>query len=195
MDMMVIPNRVKVVAVISALALVSGMLTLALLANPTQAQGQGATVEDFPVDFLIDGTPCPDCGGCGVFGEYIRVEGTLHTVNYFRLQEDGTYHVNSHYSLQNVKGVGLIREDDGTFTPSGTEYVIASSGGAVENFVQSGEFVTGTVDLNVIIQKGPGTRTKGETITKQVGFSRVHYIITSEGEVKVENVQFHLECH
>jgi hypothetical protein len=170
MDMMVIPNRGRVLALISALAFAGGLLTLALLAKPTQAQDKGATSEQFPVDFTLDASECA--------GELITVTGTLHTVNHFTADPDGTYHVNSHFNLMGAKGVGQM---------TGKVYVIPSAGGAVENHVQSGQTVTGTVDTNLVIGEGQ--------IPNQNAFSRVHYIITPEGEVKVETVQFHLECH
>ena len=169
--MMVIPNRARVVAVISTLALAGGLLTLALLAKPAQAQGQGAVVEQFPIDFAIDMSAC---GG----GEVINVTGTLHTVNHFTVQEDGTYHVNSHFNFAGVKGVGLT---------TGDNYVVPASGNTVENFVQPGQIVTGTVDINLIIGKGQ--------LPNQVALARVHYVISPEGEIKVETVNFHFECH
>jgi hypothetical protein len=175
MDMMVIPNRGRVVAVISALALAGGLLMLTLLAKPSQAQPptdkeNGAVSEQFPAEFGIDSS----CAG-----EVIDVTGTLHTVNHFTVQEDGTYHVNSHFNLQNMKGVGQT---------TGETYVIASAGNAVENFVQPGQIVTGTVDINLVIGKGQSPDQVG-------GFARVFFIIDDEGGLKVENIQFHLECH
>jgi hypothetical protein len=170
MDMMVIPNRGKVLAVIWALALAGGLLSLALLAKPAQAQSQGATSEQLPVDFVID------MAACG--GELIQVTGTFHTVNHFRLQEDGTYHANSHFNLAGVKGVGLT---------SGDNYVIPATGAVVENFVQSGQIVTGTVDMNLVIGKGQ--------LTNQVAVARIQYVISPEGEIKVEALNFHFQCH
>jgi hypothetical protein len=170
MDIMVIPNRVRVVAVISALAFAVGLLALALLAKPAQAQGKGATSEQFPVDFLIDTSGCA--------GELIRVTGTLHTVNHFTIDEDGTYHGNSHFNLAGVKGVGQT---------TGDTYVVPSSGTVVENHVQSGQTVGGTVDISLVIGKGQ--------IPNQNGFARLHFIIDSEGELKVETANFHFECH
>jgi hypothetical protein len=173
MDMMVIPNRGRVVALISALALACGLLTLALLAKPTQAQPPtdkpGAVSEQFPVDFTLDASECA--------GELIQVTGTLHTVNHFRAREDGTYHINSSFNLAGVKGVGLT---------TAKEYVIPASGAAVENRVQSGQIVTGTVNINLVVGKGK--------IPNQVAFARVFFIISREGDVKVENVQFHFHC-
>jgi hypothetical protein len=175
-------------------------LTLALLANPTQAQpptaneNRGATVEEYPVDFFIDSTPCPDCGGCGIFGEYIRVEGTLRIVSHFFTDEDGGFHSNSRSILVNTTGAGYTREDDGTYTPSGTKYVIVSSGGDVASYIApDGQFNSGTMVLNVFVQKGGGTP-GDETITKQVGFYTAHVIYYPDGTIKVENAAFHRQC-
>jgi hypothetical protein len=76
-----------------------------------------------------------------------------------------------------VKGVGLT---------SGEMYVISASGAVVENFVQSGQTVTGTVDLNIFIGKGK--------TPNQEALARVHYVISPEGEIKVETISFHFEC-
>jgi hypothetical protein len=169
MDTMLIPNRGRIVAVVSALALAGGLLTLALLAKPTQAQSQGAVVEEFPVDFTLDANECA--------GEEIQVTGTLRTVNHFTDLGDGQYHINSHFNLAGVKGVGLT---------TGDTYVVPASGAAVENRVQSGQIVTGTVDINLVVGKGK--------LPNQVAFARVHFILTPEGEVKMENIQFHFHC-
>jgi hypothetical protein len=180
MDVMVIPNRVKVVAVMAALALAAGLLTLALLTKPMQAKPSTINEtksEQFPVHFIIDGT------GPGCFGELIEITGTLHTVNHFRGKRDpegnpvGPLHANSHFNLMNVKGVGQT---------TGDVYVIPNSGGAVENVVPNGDIVTGTVDINMIISKGSSPN--------QNGFSRVHYILTEDGIVKAEVIQFHFKC-
>jgi hypothetical protein len=105
--MIVIPNRGRVVAVIWALALAGGLLRLALLAKPAQAQGNGAVSEQFLAVFTLDATACQ--------GELIDVEGTLHTVNHVTDLGDGQYHINSHFNLQNLKGVGRT---------TGAKYVI-----------------------------------------------------------------------
>jgi len=194
--MIVIPNRVRVVAVISALALAGGLLTLALLAKPMQAQpptdneNRGATSQEFPLTGTI-GTPPPEDPGCGTFGEAIALEGTLHIVTHFFADEEGGYHLNSHYNAQNVTGVGV---DPITSKPTGTEYVYAASGAFVENYIPAtGQVNTGSVDLYLIIQKAPGT-TEDETLTKQVTFIRIHYILYDDGTVKVDNMEFHQQC-
>jgi hypothetical protein len=169
MDMMVIPNRGRLVAVISALALAVGLLTLALLAKPAQAQTNGAVSERFPIDQVIDGSACA--------GEDILVEGTLHTVNHFTLQDDGTYHVNSHFNFAGVKGVGLT---------SGDNYVVSASEVIVENRVQSGQIVGGIVDVTLVIGKGQ--------LDNQVALALFHYIIDAEGNFKVDTVNFHFKC-
>jgi hypothetical protein len=90
-------------------------------------------------------------------------------------------HINSHFNVMNARGVGQR---------SGDVYVIPSSGAAVENFVPNGEFVTGTVSINLLIRQGSGSASGAQ----QVGFLTVHYIL-DDGTVKVETVQFHSECH
>jgi hypothetical protein len=115
-----------------------------------------ASSEQFPIEFAIDASACG--------GEVINVTGTIHTVNHFTLQEDGTYHVNSHFNFAGVKGVGLT---------TGEMYVIPASGGSVENLIQSGQVVSSTVDINLVIGKGK--------LDNQVALARVHYVISPEG--------------
>ena len=167
--MMVIPNRERVIAVIWALALAGGLLTLALLAKPALAQTEGASSEQFPVEFTTDATECA--------GELIDISGTLHVVSHFTVQPDGTYHVNTHFTFAGVKGVGRT---------TGEMYVVPATGAAVENFVEPGQIVTGTVDVNLIIGQGK--------LPDQEALVRVHYIIGPDGEVKVEGSSFHFEC-
>jgi hypothetical protein len=152
-----------------ALAIVGGLLTLALLAKPTQAQGQGASSEQFPLEFTVEDSLCS--------GENILVTGTFHAVNHFTMQEDGTYHVTSHFNITGAKGVGLT---------TGEKYVVPAAGTVVENFVQSGQTVVGSVDFNMLIGQGE--------IPNQTGFARIHYVISPEGEVKVESTTFHFGC-
>jgi hypothetical protein len=173
--MMVIPNRVRVLAVITALALAIGVLTLALLAKPTQAQGNGAVSEQVPIESTIDATECT--------GEFVDFTGTLHIVSIDKGREDGGYHITSHYNIQNVTAVGI---DPRTLEPTGTEYRVRAAGTTVENFVADGELVRGTVDIAMTIGNG--------SLPNQYFFARVLSILTSEGEVKVDNTRFIFEC-
>jgi hypothetical protein len=172
--MMVIPNRARVVAVLPALALAGGLLTLALLAKPTQAQptqaqGQGATVQDFPVSGGIDSTNCT--------GEVILIEGTIHTVSILKAREDGGYRFTDHFNFSNVKGVGET---------TGEEYVINIKSTVVEKFVPDGEFATGTVFTSGVVSKG--------SMPNEQLLSRVHFIQNDDGTIKMENIQFRFEC-
>ena len=170
MDMMVIPKCGRVVAMIWALALAGGLLTLALLAKPTQAQDHGAVVDKFPIEFSVDAS---ECGG-----ELISAEGTFHSVNHFRARPDGSYHINSHFSLSGMKGIGLT---------TGERYIIPASSTTVENFVHPGQLVTDTVQIFLTIGQGQ--------LPNGVAFARVFFIIDDEGEVKVEKIRFRFECH
>jgi hypothetical protein len=178
--MMVIPNRGRVVAVMLALALAGGLLTLVLLAKPSQAQPpadneHAAVSEEFQQEFTIDGTGCS--------GELINFEGTMHVVeNSFPV--DGGYHFTVHFNFTNMKGVGI---DPVTLEPTGTEYVFTRSSTTVENFVPAGDIVSSNVDSFLATGKGQ--------VRNEVGFVGIHYILTAEGELKVETIQFHLECH
>jgi hypothetical protein len=179
MDMIVIPNRGKVVALITALALAGGLLTLALLAKPTQAQPptaneNGAVVEDFPYEVSLDAAECT--------GEVINIEGTMHTVtNFVRVQ--GGYHYHVTFSLANARGVGL---DPQTLEPTGSEYVFHSSITSVENFLPTGDSVAGDVHSETATGEGSSP--------DLVFYATGHYILTEDGVVKMEVGQFSLKC-
>jgi hypothetical protein len=79
--------------------------------------------------------------------------------------------------LVGVKGIGLT---------TGETYIAASAGGASETLVNSGQLNVGTVDMNLIIGRG--------NTPDSTGFVRVHFVVTAEGEVKVEHVAFHAGC-
>ena len=90
--MIVIPNRVRVVVVVSALALAAGLLTLALLAKPTQAQAETITsTERLPLNNTYF-NPCT--------GEEFHIEGTVHLVQHRTIDENGTDHVQVHSNTQ-----------------------------------------------------------------------------------------------
>ena len=147
------------------------LLTLALLAKPTQAQGNGATSERFPFEELIlDASTCT--------GELIEVSGTFHFVNHSTVQEDGTYHIIGHINLAGAKAVGQT---------TGDEYVVPSTSTAVEHFVASGQTVTGDAHMDLVIGKGQSP--------DQVATSQVHYILNPDGSVKLETVRLSFECH
>ena len=153
------------------MALAGGLLTLALLAKPAQAQqSTGAISEQFPVEYPVAASACT--------GEAIAIEGTLHTVNHFTDLGDGAYHVNSHFNFVGVKGTGLT---------TGTKYVIPAAGSSVENVVPSGQTIGGSTDISMVIGQGK--------IPNQNSFARLHYIINDDGTLKVESVHFHFECH
>jgi hypothetical protein len=172
--MIVIPNRWRVLAVMSALALAGGLFSLVLLSKHTQAQpptdkGNGAVVEKFPFALSLDTTGC-------VGGEVIDITGTVHSVNHFVPVQRG-YHAYSTFSLVNARGVGQ---------PTGDEYVISARTQTVENFLPTGDKVTGDVTIETDIGKGSSP--------DRVIFATVHYILTEDGMVKAEVIQFFVKC-
>jgi hypothetical protein len=167
--MIAIPNRGRVVAVIWALALAGGLLTLVLLAKPSQAQVNGAVTTQMPIQGTVDASACA--------GEFIDIEGTIHTVTHFKDLGDGTFHANSHLTV-NAKGTGLT---------TGKNYVLTSTGLAVENVVADGQYLATFQDVNMVLGNGQ--------FPNQVSYGRLMFVISSEGEVKLENFHFVFECH
>jgi len=94
--MVAMPNRVKVVVVMSALALAAGLLALALGAKPTQAQAETDTFnERVPIEGVFF-NPCT--------GEFVTYEGTLHQVFHVTEDPSGVAHFKGHSKTQ-VQGV------------------------------------------------------------------------------------------
>jgi hypothetical protein len=167
--MTVIPNRTRVLAVISVLALVSGLLTLALLAKPSQAQSNGATTEWFEIDFIHDVTDCS--------GEIVEVTGTMHFVNSYVPKEDGTFNVNSHLRLQ-ATGVGQT---------TGNEYVVHTKSFAHEYYhVETGQYLFGAMDTTMVVSKGSTPNSQFLT--------RFIFIVDPDGSLRMEEVSFHAKC-
>ena len=173
--MMVIPSRGRVVAVLSALALAGGLLTL-VLAKHTQAETptdnekqKGAVVEEFPIAFTLDTTQC-------VGGELIDITGTLHTVTHF-VPVKGGYHTISQFNFVNGRGVGQT---------TGDEYVISARSKTVENFLPTGDTVTGDVLIETDIGKGSSP--------DRVLFGTFRYILTEDGVVEAAVEQFFVKC-
>ena len=170
---MVVPNRGRVVALIWVLALAGGLLTLALLAKPSQAQSNGATTEWYEIDFTHDGTDCS--------GELIEVTGTMHFVNAYVAKEDGTFNVNSHLRLQ-ARGVGIDPE-----TGEQTDYVVHTKSSASEYYhVEPGQYLLGAMDTTMLVAKG-------STPNLQF-FVRYIYIVNPDGTLRMESVTFHSRC-
>jgi hypothetical protein len=102
--MIVLPNRVRVVVVVSALALAAGLLTLALMAKSAKAQG---TDFNFSEPFTFSFTnPCT--------GEQVTGEGTARIVGNFTDDASGGFHFQAQTSTSG-SGVG---------SPSGATYIV-----------------------------------------------------------------------
>jgi hypothetical protein len=176
--MMIIPNRVRVLAVMLALALAGGLLTLALLAKPSQAQpptdneNRGANSDRFEIGVDFDVSDCQ--------GGSIQLTGTVNSVDRY-YENDKGYHLLFHANFANGRGVGI---------PSGEEYIITSTGGTTENFVPAGSLVRNTVEIQLFVGKGQADNLVVHTL--------VHYIIeVVEGEeptVKMEKIESFTKC-
>lgn len=105
----------------------------------------------------------------------IDITGTLHTVTHF-VPVQGGYHTNSTFRFKG-RGVGQT---------TGDEYVISAVAQNVENFLPTGDTVTSDVTLETDIGKGSSPN--------RVLFSRVHYILTEDGVIKAEVIQFFVKC-
>jgi hypothetical protein len=87
--MVVIPNRVRVVLVVSALALAAGLLALA---SPTQAQSSTTERVPFSQDYFNACT-----------GEVFHIDGTILTVSHYTIDPNGGQHIQY---VENTQGTG-----------------------------------------------------------------------------------------
>ena len=165
-------KRIVIVLALAAVlvALVGASLAAAAPSpqqSPTQ-NGKGATSETFPIDFNID-------SAC--FGELIEVTGTAHIVNQF-VPVQGGWHITSTFNLMNMQGVGLT---------TGDQYVVNAQGQHfVENTLPTGDVISGTVTIDMVVSKGSSPNQNGQAV--------LHYIINEDGTVKAEVIQGHIMC-
>jgi hypothetical protein len=175
MDMMVIPNRARVVAVMLALALAGGLLMLSLLAKPAQAQAETTTSTDHSTFNTSVFNGCT-----GDTSELFFIEGTMDTVAHTTIDANGERHTTFYNS---IKGRG---ESD-----SGAKYVINQEFKFHENF-QAGDpeyNVTFTQTIKLMLVGSYRSTADDETV-KVVS----HQTLTPEGELTSEVVRFEQEC-
>jgi hypothetical protein len=134
--MIVIPNRVRVVVLFSALALAAGLLMLALQAKPAQAQAETSTsTERVPFTFTGLTNPCT--------GETFFVEGTQLLVFHSTLDADGGEHfyVDSTFEGRGVSDSGakyVFHETNPTHTKLAPDSANNFTSTATGSFIRQG---------------------------------------------------------
>jgi hypothetical protein len=117
--LLVIPTRVKVVVVISALVLAAGLLTLVLLPNPTQAQATSERIPIGPEPFTHPGllNPCN--------GEVVVITGDHR--GYFQTVQTPTG--KTYTKVHEVfKGIGVGSEGNTyTFNETHTQVIVGEA--------------------------------------------------------------------
>ena len=166
--MVVIPNRVRVVMVVSALALAAGLLTLALLEKPAQAQAETITDNDRST---FDG-PVASC-----MGEFVFIEGTMHTVAHTTIDANGGFHTKFQYILKG-QGEGL---------DSGDKYLYNDTFGY--NVNSTGAINQTQTETFKITSQGSASAT--DDLQGKVLY---HVTVNANGEVTTEVYNFEFEC-
>jgi hypothetical protein len=172
--MVAIPTRVRVTVVVSVLALAAGLLTLALMAKPAQAQG--VEVND-RTTFESGGQPL--CGG-----EEVVFRGTIHSLFNITEDEHGGVHVVGHTNFQQMEASGVV---------SGDRYVISD----INNMVVNESFATG--DIMEFTQTINGrlihTGEDGMHTDDTLFHATFHFTLSPDGEliVTVENIVVHCD--
>jgi len=172
--MIVIPNRLRVVAVMSALALAGGLLTLVLLVKPAQAQADTFTDIDRST-YTFYTSSCPG-------DDLIVFEGTEQIIVHTTIDANGVYHTKGQDEIHGL-GEGL---------DSGDKYVYNYVGNYHENYsFAPGETVKDfTQTLNVeIIRQGSDTTTEDLQ-----GKALFHVTIDENGEVTAVVEKFEFVC-
>jgi hypothetical protein len=169
--MLVIPTRVRVVLVVSALTFAAGLLSLALLAKPAQAEAETSRINE-----RLHIGPVPVENPCT--GDVVIVEGTLHIVGHDTIDADGGVHFVVHNEFQ---GSGV--------SESGAEYVVSG----VHNTHHVGRLDSAfnfTIEdtFNVIRQ---GSHTSEDNFRIRLV---THLTINANGEVTSEFVKAEPEC-
>ena len=174
--MIVIPNRGRVVAVMLALALAGGLLALALLAKPTQAQAQTENFNERIPLTIITTNECT--------AEAISVEGTVHVVGTTTQDAAGNLHVQGHTNFVG-EGVGIT---------SGAEYIVRevqTTHGNVHDFEGDQAPATFTQPYTLhVIRKGSATPEDDFLI-----HTLFHITVNANGEVTAEVVEESFECN
>jgi hypothetical protein len=168
-DMVAMPNRVKVVVVMSVLALAAGLLALALGAKPTQAQAENFMINDRDT---IEGELFNECTG-----EFVSYEGTEHFVFHITEDASGGFHVRAHTNIQ-VHGVST----------SGAKYVAHEIDNSHEFFSQSAENFTFTQTVQFIRQ---GSKTSEDDFQVK---GLEHVTVNANGEVTSSFEELEIEC-
>jgi hypothetical protein len=167
--MVAMPNRVKVVVVMSALALAAGLLALALGAKPTQAQAETEKINDRAT---LEGELFNECTG-----EFVPYEGTEHFVLHITEDASGGFHFRGHTNVQ-VQGVST----------SGAKYVAHATSNSHDFFSESAENFTFTQTVQFIRQ---GSETAEDDFQVK---GLEHVTVNANGEVTSSFEELEIEC-
>ncbi len=168
--MIVIPNRLRVVVLFSALALAAGLLVLAVQAKPAQAQAETGTS---PQRFSFAGTLINPCTG-----ETFFVEGTQLFLFHTTLDADGGEHFNVNSTFQ---GQGV--------SDSGVKYVFRETAPFhIKNALDSANTFTGMA-TGRFIRQGSATP-EDDFLVKFMS----HVTINANGELTSEFATMEIEC-
>jgi hypothetical protein len=168
--MVAMQNRVKVVVVMSALALAAGLLALALGAKPTQAQ---AETDHFNDRVPVEGVFFNECTG-----EFVTFEGTQHIVGHSTEDASGGAHfwIRLHSQVQGV-------------STSGAKYVARGNTSFHDNI--SSESAANFTFMETIQFIRQGSETAEDDFQSKFLF---HVTVNANGELTSEVEQVDVEC-
>jgi hypothetical protein len=172
MDMTVIANRWRVLALMFALVLAGGLLTLALLEKPAQAQAETITsTDEYTFDEFLE-----DCTG-----ELVELAGTQHIVAHSTLDATGALHTKYHVVTQ---GRGV--------SDSGAKYIVINTDNVEENITLPPEEVQRTITnpgMFKLIRQGSSTPADDQYVNYLL-----HVTVNANGEVTAVVSSFDFGC-
>jgi hypothetical protein len=165
--MAVLPIRVRVVLVVSALALAAGLLALASLATPTQAQN--STPERVPINqgYYNECT-----------GESFQIDGTLLIVDHFTTDASGGNHAQA---VETIQGTAEN-------LTTGVEYAYKDR--RVLQFNFTGDTST-YHDSYVVTMRRQGSTTPDDDLKSTIFLK----LTAANEEIRTEIVKFEFSCN
>ena len=172
--MVVIPNRVRLVMVVSALALAAGLLTLSLLSKPAQGQAETTTTTErvpFSEDFYNACT-----------GEVFHIDGTILTVGHTTIDGNGNQHFQY---VNNTKGTGES-------LTTGAEYAFSRETHGQQNYFFGDSYTSYTYyDSYDVTMTRKGSSTPDDDIKITISIKQT---INANGELTTQIVKSEFSC-
>jgi hypothetical protein len=144
--------------------------TLALAAGVALAQdSRGAETSRGEIGFTLDATDCA--------GELIHLTGRLNSVFHVVEDEDGFFHVNTHFNFSDVKGIGEV---------TGVTYRVPTVINSTSHVTSAGQLISTETTMSLTVGQGQAPDQHTTVV--------LHIVIDEDGTPRVEVAEFRFEC-